>query len=133
MNKYLFFWLVLCLIIYMVIMSSCGQRHWSKRGERKGWITTKIDTIITEEVSTDTVFKHRVLRDTVVLHKDKLTVKYFYNNSDSTVYISGNCDEEKLLVPRNTIHIVEGESFLKKNWFPILCVLLILFIMWWKK
>jgi len=58
--------------------------------------TTKVDTltlhdtITTERTIKDTLFKHS--RDTVVLKEKNLTVKYFYNTKDSTIYLQGKCD-----------------------------------------
>jgi hypothetical protein len=98
-----------------LLLFSCGQKTWTKRGYKNGWITSEIkyDTIITDSVSKDTVFRFGVIRDTVVLKEDKLTVKYFYNTSDSTVYLSGKCDPDTIRVEKVINNIETKESF---NW-----------------
>lgn len=65
------------------------------------------DTIVTDSVYTDTVFQFNRVRDTVVLQKERLTVKYFYNNSDSTVYLSGECESDTIVVEKiiNTVRV----------------------------
>jgi hypothetical protein len=122
--------ITLFLIYLLIAFTSCGRNHWQKRGEKNGWIETKIDTIVTDSVVTDTVFKHRLVKDTVTLHKDKLTVKYFYNTTDSTVYLWGKCDSDTVYVQKQIINKINTDSFLKANWFPILCLLIIAFLLW---
>lgn len=111
-------------------LCSCNQKAWTKRGYKKGWIKsdTITETIITESDSKDTIFKHSIIRDTVVLKENKLTVKYFYNNSDSTVYISGKCDSDTLYVDKVVTRIETKEGIHYRFW---LVVLLILFLLLW--
>jgi hypothetical protein len=128
--------LVISFLIAFVIcfMASCGQKHWQHRGEKKGWIETKIDTIVTDSVVTDTIFKHNLVRDTLTLHKDKLTVKYFYNTTDSTVYLWGKCDGDTVYVDKQIIHIQEFKGgFLKDHWFEILVLMVAIFLFFWHK
>jgi hypothetical protein len=111
----------------MCFMLSCGQKQWQHRGEKKGWIEVKIDTVVTDSVVTDTIFKHNLVRDTLTLHKDKLTVKYFYNTTDSTVYLWGKCDSDTVFVQKQIINMAEGRSgfwhFIRVNWFAIVVLL----------
>lgn len=99
-------------IILALLVISCGQKAWTKRGYKKGWITSEIkyDTVYTDSVSKDTVFRFGVIRDTVIVKEDKLTVKYFYNNSDSTVYISGECEKDTIRVEKIINRIETKES-----------------------
>jgi hypothetical protein len=121
-----------CLAVIMCFMLSCGQKQWQHRGEKKGWIEVKIDTVVTDSVVTDTIFKHNLVRDTLTLHKDKLTVKYFYNTTDSTVYLWGKCDGDTVYVDKQIIHMEEFKgNWLKSNWFQILCVMIIAFLVFW--
>jgi hypothetical protein len=118
-----FFWLA-----FMASMCSCNQKAWTKRGYSKGWIKsdTITETIITESDSKDTIFKHSIYRDTVVLKENKLTVKYFYNNSDSTVYLSGKCDSDTLYVDKYITRIETKEDH--SDW-PYWLVIGILFLL----
>jgi hypothetical protein len=56
----------------------------------------KIDTVYSPLVTTDTIFKY-FQKDTVIVREGKLTMKYFYNNHDSTVYLNGRCDPDTLI------------------------------------
>jgi hypothetical protein len=132
MNRYIAYWFVFCLLC-LLAMCSCGRKQWQHRGEKKGWIENRIDTIVTDSVVTDTIFKHNLVRDTVTLRKDKLTVKYFYNTTDSTVYLWGKCDSDTVFVQKQIVNMVKDGSFLKDNWFQILCVMIIAFIIFWYK
>lgn len=77
-------------------MASCGCNYHLKKVQSKCGFTTKVDTltlhdtITTERTIKDTLFKHT--KDTVVLKEKNLTVKYFYNTKDSTIYLQGKCD-----------------------------------------
>lgn len=113
----------------LLLLSSCGQRAWTKRGERRGWVKheTIIDTIHVEKAEKDTVFKNSVVRDTVYLKENKLTVKYFYNNHDSTVYLSGKCDSDTLFVP-TYITKIETKDGTDWNLYMILFLLTVLVV-----
>lgn len=77
-------------------MASCGCNYHLKKVQSKCGFTTKVDTLTlhdtikTERTIKDTLFKHT--KDTVVLKQNNLTVKYFYNTKDSTIYLQGKCD-----------------------------------------
>jgi hypothetical protein len=122
------------VLFIMVVISccSCGQKHWTKRGYKNGWIKadTITETIYTESAEKDTIFKHSIFRDTIVLKEDKLTVKYFYNNSDSTVYLSGKCDSDTIRVEKYITTIQP----LSKPWYsdwPYWLIIGILFLLVW--
>lgn len=78
------------------------------------WNTLR-DTLIINSVSYDTLFKASKNNDTIIINKDRLTVKYFYNAKDSTVYLSGNCDSAikyiEIRYPQYT-----QEVTIKKTW-----------------
>lgn len=84
------------LVIISLFFASCGCNYHLKKVQSKCGYTTKIDTltlhdtITTERTIKDTLFKHT--KDTVVLKQNNLTVKYFYNTKDSTIYLQGKCD-----------------------------------------
>lgn len=54
------------------------------------------DTIITTARSVDTVFAY-YQRDTVIIREGKITQRYFYNTTDSTVYIDCNCESDTIV------------------------------------
>lgn len=84
------------LIIISLFFASCSCNYHLKKVQSKCGYTTKTDTltlhdtITTERTIKDTLFKYS--SDTVVLKQNNLTVKYFYNTKDSTIYLQGKCD-----------------------------------------
>lgn len=84
------------LVILSLFMASCGCNYHMSKVKSKCGFTTKVDTLTlhdtikTERTIKDTLFKHT--KDTVVLKQNNLTVKYFYNTKDSTIYLQGKCD-----------------------------------------
>lgn len=84
------------LIIISVFLNSCSCNYYLKKVQSKCGYTSKTDTltlhdtITTERTIKDTLFKYS--SDTVVLKQNNLTVKYFYNTKDSTIYLQGKCD-----------------------------------------
>lgn len=127
---------IFLLLAYIFLcLFGCSQKAWQKRGERKGWISheTVYDTILTESVKTDSVFKFNTVRDTVFLKQDKLTVKYFYNNTDSTVYLSGKCDSDTIRVEKiiNTIQVKEKEFLgISSNFWVLIILIISGFFIW---
>lgn len=119
----------LCIAIG-VLLFSCGQKAWTKKGRDKGWITSEIkyDTIITDSSSIDTVLRYGVIRDTVILKENKLTVKYFYNTKDSTVYLSGECEKDTIRVER-IINRIETKDGIDWKTYMIGFLLLLLIIL----
>lgn len=88
------------LFILSVFLYSCGCEYHIKRVKAKCGYSSdtivRVDTVITKDVSTDTVFKYYT-KDTVVIREGKLTVKYFYNSHDSTVFLQGKCDADTVI------------------------------------
>lgn len=121
---------LLTMIILMGVMS-CGQKSWSKRGYRKGWIKsdTIINTIYIKESKSDTIFKNHIVRDTVIIKDNKLTVRYFYNTKDSTVYLDGKCDPDTIRVPViiNAVQEIEQTKW-QKFWTEFKDMILYLLI-----
>ena len=117
--------------ILTLTLFSCGQKAWTKRGYKKGWVKSEIkyDTIITDSVSKDTVFRFGLIRDTVILKEDKLTVKYFYNTKDSTVYLSGECDKDTLIVEKEIIRVETKEGFDWKTYMIGFLLLLLIILL----
>ena len=88
------------LFVLSVFLCSCGCEYNIKRVKAKCGYSSdtilRVDTVITKDVSTDTVFKYYT-KDTVVIREGKLTVKYFYNSHDSTVFLQGKCDADTVI------------------------------------
>lgn len=122
MNTLLKITIGLILLYILIAVTSCGQKSWTKRGYNHGWIKSEIkyDTFYTDSVTKDTVFRFGVVRDTVVIKEDKLTVKYFYNSNDSTVYLYGKCDPDSIIVPVEVIRIETKKPEWRDNMILIL-------------
>jgi len=95
--------LLISLIVAMILiiaLSGCSCDYHYKRLSKK--CDLKKDTLvvyvteITKSVTKDTVFKY-YSRDTVVVREGKLTMKYFYNSHDSTVYLNGKCAPDTII------------------------------------
>ena len=86
---------LLLLITSLLYSCTCEKRLdkvLAKCPELLQHDTIKIrDTIVINGVQKDTVFNYLV-KDTVIIREGGLTMKYFYNTHDSTVYLSGKCD-----------------------------------------
>lgn len=96
----------------------------------KGDTITIHDTIVVNGVQKDTIF-HYLQKDTVIIKEGGLTMRYYYNTHDSTIYLSGKCDTVfvpvKYEIPTNTI-ISEDSGF---NWWIVSSIglaLLIIFL-----
>lgn len=84
------------LLIILVIFCGCNPaQHLARFVKRHPELLKKdtirvIDTIVVKGVTKDSTFYYRT-SDTVIIQKDKLEIKYFFNNNDSTVFIQGKC------------------------------------------
>ena len=113
--------LIVCLILSLCwLLASCDCNYYLKKAEQKCGSHVQKDTIsihdsiFVHSVSTDTIFKHSRTKDTLILIKDRLTVKYFYNTKDSTVYLTGHCDTIKI---NRYIKVSYDKTVLETNWF----------------
>lgn len=86
------------------------------------------DTIVINGVQKDTIFNYLV-KDTVIIREGGLTMKYFYNTHDSTIYLSGKCDTIYIPytkdIPVNQIINEDTGGF---NWWLIACIVLALLL-----
>lgn len=88
---------LLLIIPVLVFISSCGCNYHLKKVNAKCGISSLTDTLwvkdttFIDRVTKDTLFKYYT-RDTVIVREGRLTMKYFYNSHDSTVYLNGRCD-----------------------------------------
>ena len=102
-----FWFLILAFIIavmFLVALNSCTCDYHLRKAKSKCGYTSKTDTIYRNDttfvnrVQKDTVFNF-YSRDTVVVKEGRLTMKYFYNSHDSTVYLKGQCDTVFIVKP----------------------------------
>ena len=84
-------------MIISVLVTSCAcDYHMGKIRKKCPSILEKDtirvhDTIRISSVERDSSFYY-MQKDTVIIKEGRLTMKYFYNTTDSTVYLSGKCD-----------------------------------------
>ncbi len=95
----------------------------------------KRDTIYTVSVEKDTVFNYYT-KDTVVIREGKLTMKYFYNDHDSTVYLKGKCEADTVykMYPHviSSVNVEESKGFIggiKSNLNTILISIILGFVL----
>ena len=106
--------LVIASLAVLVSINSCACDYHMKRMRKKcDYVLQKDtvrvkDTVYVPSVQTDTIFKY-YQKDTVIIREGKLTMKYYYNNHDSTVYLSGKCDTLNII--REVPVVVEKEVF----------------------
>ncbi len=84
---------------------------------------TKIikDSVTIAGIKVDTVFafKPYALFDTVYLQKEKLLIKYKYDQKTNTVYLSGNVAPQTHVF-EHRIQVVNSEISFKKTWLDYL-------------
>jgi len=127
MLKYLF------ILITSVLVTSCAcDYHMGKIRKKCPSILEKDtirvhDTIRIASVQRDTVFNY-LQKDTVIIKEGRLTMKYFYNTTDSTVYLSGKCDTIRVVreIQVPVEKTVFKYDFLNSNKFLFSIILLLL-------
>jgi hypothetical protein len=121
-----------CLGIIILLQSCSCDWYLTKAKEKCGSsivnaTITVHDTIKIDKVTKDTVFKQG--KDTVIIREGRLTMKYFYNNKDSTVYLNGKCDtiyvirEKTIQVPVTEIKEGFGDWIKRFWWIPVIMLL----------
>lgn len=134
-------------LIMLVIFCSCNAEQRLARIVKRNPHLVKSDTIKVRDtiyvkgVTKDSTFYYRT-SDTVVIQKDKLEIKYFFNNSDSTVYIQGKCKGDTIYKDRivyvNTLNVAKAltrserfKIWMFENWWWILGILsVVVFVVW---
>lgn len=118
---------------FAAILTGCSCDWYLNKAKSKCGFTFKSDTIyrkdsvMIDRVTKDTVFKY-FQRDTVVVREGRLTMKYFYNSHDSTVYLNGKCDTIKVI---KEVPVVVNNTEIKQSllpffkWFVILIAVVI--------
>lgn len=115
-------------VILLLFLSSCSCEYYLNKAKSKCGFATKTDTVykkdsvFVERVTKDTLFKY-FQKDTVIVRDGRLTMKYYYNSHDSTVYLNGKCDTIKIIreipVQVNTTEIKESYTAYFK-WIAII-------------
>jgi hypothetical protein len=126
------FWYLLLLISLVVLCSRCDCNYHLKKAKQKcnkSLLTDTVykkDTTFIRSVETNTVF-HYSQKDTVVVKEGRLTVKYFYNSHDSTVFLSGKCDTIKIIkeIPVQVNNTELKPSLISSYWMIIIGLVLI--------
>lgn len=144
--KYPFDWLKILLFgiafAMLILLVSCDCNWHLTRAKKKCGITSLTDTIYRHDttfirsVQTNTVF-HYQQKDTVVIKEGRLTMKYFYNSHDSTVYLNGKCDTIRIIkeLPYmvNTTELKPDLIDKYKWWLIGLGLVLVGLALWFKK
>jgi hypothetical protein len=120
-------------MIISVLVTSCAcDYHMGKIRKKCPSILEKDtirvhDTIRIASVQRDTVFNY-LQKDTVIIKEGRLTMKYFYNTTDSTVYLSGKCDTIRVVreIQVPVEKTVFKYDFLNSNKFLFSIILLLL-------
>ena len=120
-------------IVFLVVLNSCTCDYHLRKAKSKCGYAVKTDTIYRKDtvfvnrVTKDTVFNY-YSRDTVVIKEGRLTMKYFYNTHDSTVYLKGQCDTIRIIkeipVQINTTEIKQSYTAYFK-WAALILALVI--------
>lgn len=100
--------LIVLLILSSIIFSCSGQWHLRKALKKDPSIIMRdtvstIDTVWVEVQNIDTVFKYNYTDTVIIQNKDSVIVKYFYNQKDSTVYLSADCPDCPKVTETKTI------------------------------
>lgn len=121
-SRFWFAWIFLLIII--IIQSACTPEQRLARLLKRHPELIKTDTVFISDTtiippaSTDTLIYYKQT-DTVIVKENGVTIKYFYNTKDSTVYIRGERDTITIIkqvpVQVNSAS-VEPESFWGKAW-----------------
>ena len=104
--------------IILFFLNSCSCDYHLRKAKSKCGYTTKTDTVYRNDttfinrVTKDTVFNY-YSRDTVVIKEGRLTMKYFYNSHDSTVYLKGQCDTVRIV---KQIPVQVNTTEIKQSW-----------------
>lgn len=121
------------IFITCVLVTSCAcDYHMGKIRKKCPSILEKDtirvhDTIKISSVERDSSFYY-MQKDTVIIKEGRLTMKYFYNTTDSTVYLSGKCDTIRIIreIPVPIEKTVFKYDFLNSNKFLFSIILLLL-------
>ena len=133
---------LLSIALSLMILASCTPQKRANRHINKALrlypeianttVSVLHDTIVTESVNIDTVFSHHYSKDTLIMKDKNLTLKYYYNIRDSTIYLSGKCDTITVYrdVPISVTNINSRQSFFNRigswiKWIMIVFVILL--------
>lgn len=106
------------ILAIIILLPSCAQmryniakRHLDKIGLEICDTVTIHDTTVITESHVDTVLKINTTHsDTVIIREGQSEVKYFYNNTDSTIYIEGKCHDTTIVNERTKQTVFKDKS-----------------------
>lgn len=140
----LLFWFlfVISLICIISCSSNCYETYAKLKRKcpelvKKDSITIH-DTTVINGIKKDTVFENTT--DTLIIKEKQLTMRYFYNQTTNTVFLSGKCDTVVVVKEIKTVRdfiITPGVAFdalttysfgfIKKNWWVILVAVAVVY------
>lgn len=129
------------LFSLLILLASCDCNYHLKKAQKKCGLKQLTDTVYVKDttyidkVVKDTIFKY-YQKDTVIVREGRLTMKYFYNSHDSTVYLNGKCDTIKIIkeVPvQVTNQELKPMLWAEVKWYLLFVIVLLLIIYLIKK
>ena len=119
------------------LLGSCSCNYHIKKIKAKCGVTSdtvyKTITVTVPKIETDTIFKHTSSsRDTVIIREGRLTMRYFYNTHDSTIFLSGKCDTITITKRVPTIINKYKSRVINWNWLIALLILVGGVLAWFK-
>lgn len=134
---------LLLYIVILVCISSCSpEKRIARIAKKYNLVKTdtifKKDTVIVEGAMRDTTI-HYYQRDTVVVKENNMTLRYYYNIHDSTVYLRGECAADTIYrdipVAVNSISVTDSKGirgkvfdYLLNNILTLLLLLIVIYI-----
>jgi hypothetical protein len=120
----------LTILLLTLLLHSCSCEYRLKQVKRKCGFTTdtvyKTLEVIVPKVQKDTIFHFsHSQKDTVIIKEGRLTMRYFYNTHDSTVYLSGKCDTVKIIKKIPQVINKYHSRAINWNWLLFIALLLI--------
>jgi hypothetical protein len=114
--------------VMVLVMTSCSGSWHLNQALRKDPSIIQADTVVSMDTTwiviprVDTIFKSSI--DTVVFQKDSVIVKYFYNHSDSMVYIETDCPDcpeitKEVILPQVVIQPTFWDFMRKWGWLLV--------------
>lgn len=139
--------LALLALLCVLAASSCSPPKRLARLIKKHPGLVKIDTLryqdtlIVRERRVDTIFYYNQ-HDTVIKEMNGVTLKYYFNSKDSTVFLEGKTKHDTIIreirIPYQTVQpVLSPLTFAQKikififDWLPLVALLIVLFF--WAK
>lgn len=106
---------IVFLFVLSVFLYSCSCKYHIKKINAKCGLKQdtvyRVDTMFSKSVFKDSIFKF-YSKDTVIIREGKLTMKYYYHNNDSTVFLWGKCETDTIIKK-----VPVSVNVYKSNWY----------------